>query len=194
MTKRASGRTSTAIPRGDTFAETSGRALSAEVRAVMTALTLARDPSPTPTTLRARILGSTARGGGFGLYADRIARLFDWTVAHAERELARLEERDAWGPGLMDGMALIPAPCGARFATGVASFGRFEPGVRFPRHSHAGGELTVVLAGALRDSSGTVVARGDELAVDADAAHEFVILDRGPCIAAAIAYRGIDLV
>jgi putative transcriptional regulator len=175
---------------------TLGEALTADdVRDVATALAIG---SPMPAThapgaLRGRLLASVGRPGRFGRYADRVARLFDWTLDDTARELERIARDDAWGPGLMPGMALIPVRCGPRYAGALASLARFQPGLRFPRHAHPGGEVTLVLDGALRDSSGAVVGRGDELCIADDLDHDFVVLARGECVAAAIAYRGIDL-
>ena len=169
---------------------------SHDVREVATALAVG---SPMPATLapggalRGRLLTSVARSGRFGRYADRVARLFDWTLDEAARELERIARDDAWGPGLMPGMALIPVRCGPRYQGALGSLARFQPGLCFPRHAHPGGEVTLVLDGAPRDSSGVIVGRGDELCIADDEDHDFVVLAWGECVAAAIAYRGIDL-
>ncbi len=144
-------------------------------------------------SLRTRVLTSVARPGRFGRYTDRVARLFDWTLDAAAHELARITDDGAWGPGLMPGMALIPVRCGPRYPGALGSLARFQPGLCFPRHAHPAGEVTLVLSGALRDSSGAIVARGDELCVSDDVDHDFVVLTDGECIAASIAYRGIDV-
>ena len=48
---------------------------------------------------------------------------------------------------------------------------KLSPGVRLPRHGHAGTELTVVLAGAFADASG-VYRRGEVQEVDAEVEHQ----------------------
>ena len=167
-----------------------------DVREVATALAVGSSTLATLApggALRGRLLASVARPGRFGRYADRVARLFDWTLDMAARELERIAHDDAWGPGLMAGMALIPVRCGPRYPGALGSLARLQPGLCFPRHAHPGGEVTLVLHGALRDSSGAVVGRGDELCIADDVDHDFVVLSRGECVAAAIAYRGIDL-
>lgn len=58
-------------------------------------------------------------------------------------------------------------------ASGDLRFIRLDPGARLPRHTHVGEELTLVLAGAFQDESGTH-AIGDFCDVEDDIAHAVV--------------------
>ena len=140
-----------------------------------------------------RVVASMHRPGRFGRFADRMARLFDCSIAAAEDLARRLEDEGSWGPGLLPGSQMIPVLAGPKYPRAIASFVKFVPGLHFPLHSHPDGEITFVLEGAFRDASGVRIARGDELALGDDVVHDFIVLDEGPCIAAAIAYDGIDL-
>jgi putative transcriptional regulator len=119
--------------------------------------------------------------------------LFDLPLDAARDFLARIERSEEWGPGPMDGVAILPVMTGARHADALATFTRFDPGVVFPLHAHIGGEVTLVVEGGFRDSSGAEIWRGDELYKPPGSEHDFVIVSEGVCIAAALAIRGIDL-
>ena len=161
--------------------------------AAMLALALALEPVAPSSRLNDRLRASLARRGRYGVFAVRVARLFDIELDAASETLRSLEDPAAWGPGLLDGVGLIPVVAGPRFAGAVATFSRFQPGVRFPHHAHVGDEVTIVLDGAYKDSRGRVVARGDEAYEPAGSDHDFVVLDLGECIAAAIVVGGIEL-
>lgn len=56
-----------------------------------------------------------------------------------------------------------------------------EPGITIPQHSHAGGELTLVLQGAYRDEIG-IFRRGDIADLDDSVTHQPVAERGPPCI------------
>ncbi len=143
---------------------------------------------------RDRLLSSFGRKGRFGIFADRIARIFDWPLAQAVAELAKLEGTPAWGPSPLPGAETIPLVAGARYAGAMALFARFQPGLGFPEHLHPAGEITFVLEGAFRDASGVLVGRGDELVLGNGSRHAFQVTLQAPCIAAVIAHGGIEIV
>ena len=145
-------------------------------------------------TQRERVLASFRRKGGLGIFADRIARLFDWSLAQAAAELAQLERAPAWAPSPLPGAETIPRIAGARYPGATVLFARFQPGLAFPEHVHPGGETTFVLEGAFRDVSGRVIARGDELVLGNGSRHSFQVTNDGPCIAAVIAHAGFEIV
>jgi hypothetical protein len=148
---------------------------------------------PDPTQ-RDRLLASFGGQGRFGIFADRIARIFDWPLERAVTELGRLEQAPAWAASALPGAETIPLLAGPRYERATALFARFQPGLGFPEHVHPAGEITFVLEGAFRDGSGVVVARGDELALGDGSRHAFEVMHEGPCIAAVIAHGGFEIV
>jgi hypothetical protein len=143
---------------------------------------------------RDRLISSFGRKGRFGIFADRVARMFDWPLAQAVAELAKLESAPAWAPSPLPCAETIPLVAGARYPGAMALFARFQPGLGFPEHVHPDGEITFVLEGAFRDASGVLVGRGDELVLGAGSRHAFQVTPQAPCIAAVIAHGGIEIV
>ncbi len=183
------------VPTSEIVREQAHAPEQARLRATIASLGMALEPAAPATNLRVRIVASMSVGGRYGVFADRIARLFDLSLDAARDYLARIERADEWGPGPMEGVAILPVMTGARYeaAAALATFTRFEPGVTFPLHAHVGGEVTLVVEGGFRDASGTEIWRGDELYKPPGSEHDFVVLTGGICIAAAVAIGGIDL-
>jgi putative transcriptional regulator len=145
-----------------------------------------------PARLRERVLASMRGPGRYGLFADRVARLFDLTLDAAQRRLALLEGGAVWSPGPVEGIDFWPLRAGAGCSGAIATFVRAAPGVAFPRHAHVAEEISFVLDGGLRDSTGLEVWRGEELYKPPRSEHSFVALGDAPCIAATVAFDGID--
>ncbi len=166
-----------------------------EIRATKEAVAalagLASVPQVPPSSLRDRIVFSSSRRGRYGLFADRIARLFDIAVEDAATLLARMETPDAWAPFLVAGVDMIPVEAGPRCKGAIATLVRFQPGVTFPEHVHRGVETMLVLEGGFREAAASGVApeeawRGDELYRADGSAHALVTLEGVPCIAASL--------
>jgi putative transcriptional regulator len=154
---------------------------------------LAVAPAAPSAPLRARVFSSLQAGGRYGVFADRVARLFDLTIDAARQHLQRLEESDPWMPGPAAGIEMRGVRPGPGCAGALATFLRLTPGVVFPRHAHVGEEVSVVLEGGLRDSTGRELSRGGELYKPAGSEHDLVALDGLPCITATIAFGGIEV-
>jgi quercetin dioxygenase-like cupin family protein len=149
--------------------------------------------SAAPAELRARLVGSMKRTGRYGVFADRIARLFDLPIETAVKLVAKLERPDIWNPWL-EGVEMFPVFPGPRFEGAQCGFGRLAAGARFPHHEHVGDEVTLVLDGGLRnDGDGIEVWRGEELFMPAGSEHGFVVLPGQECIAAVTAIGGVKL-
>jgi putative transcriptional regulator len=159
---------------------------------LLATLGLAVAPADTSAPLRARVLSAFRFGGRYGVFADRVARLFDLTIEVAHQHLRRLEEPDTWKPGPVSGIEMRPVRPGPRCAGAITTFLRLAPGVVFPRHSHVADEISLVLEGGLRDSTGREISRGGELYKPAGSEHDLVGLSGPPCIAATIAFGGIE--
>jgi hypothetical protein len=157
------------------------------------ALARALEPEAPKAELKARLVASVGRKGAYGIFADRVARLFDLPVDAAQALLEKLDEPAVWGPGFFDGMELIPVTAGKKYSGAIATFVKFRPGAHFPRHVHVGEEITLVMSGRLRDSTGIEIARGEELFEADGSEHEFFVPEGKDCIAAAIVHGYIDL-
>ena len=141
--------------------------------------------------LRGRLLGSLKRAGRYGVFADRIARLWDLPIDVATRLVAKLEEPDIWKPWF-EGIEMFLVKPGPRYEGASCGFGRLASGARFPHHEHVGEEITFVLDGGFRnEDDGTEIWRGEELYKPAGTAHDFVVVPGQDCIAAVMAMGGV---
>jgi len=153
--------------------------------------TTAREQAPS-RALRDRLSQSLSRQGRYGVFADRIARLFDLPLAKAEELVRRIEDPAAWKPGWVPGMLSINVRPGPAYPQAMGGFGKLTPGWTFPHHDHVGEETTVVLEGGFRDThDGAETWRGDELWKPPGTDHEFIVLPGVECIAAVIAVGGV---
>ena len=166
--------------------------IRAAKEAVLALAALSPEPSP-PSALRDRLTQSMTRKGRFGVFADRIARLYDLPVEKAAEVLQRLEDPDAWKAGFVPDMLVIPVRPGPSIPPGIAGFGKLTPGMTFPHHDHVGEETTIVLQGGFRDGESDLeIWRGDELWKPAGSDHEFLVLPGDPCIAAVLSIGGVS--
>ena len=148
-------------------------------------------PTVASIPLRERLLTSFGQRGRFGVFTDRLARLFDLPHREVAELLQRAEDPSAWQPWFTEGTDAIMLE-GARIQGALAGIGRLRPGLRFPHHEHVGDEVTVVLEGGFRDEAdGAEVWRGEELFKAAGTHHELVVLEGTSCIAAVLAVGGV---
>lgn len=154
------------------------------------AIGLATTAEAPPAGLRDRVLASRQRQGRYGIFADRIARLFDLPLADAEALMKRIEEPSAWTQFLIDGLELIPVVAGPKCAGAIATLVRIQPGATFPEHAHRGEETMLVLDGGFREPAdgGEEVWRGDEIFRDDGTEHALVALPGVPCVAAVLIF------
>src|SRR5262249_28745036 len=124
-------------------------------------------PSP---QVQAQLMASVG-AGRFERFADRIAKMFDLTLDRA-RELFGLTERASSWERPIPGVGLIHFDGGPACATADCGFIRISPGGTFPWHTHRGDELSVIVAGTLRDHEGKLYGPGDELFQPAGSQHE----------------------
>jgi hypothetical protein len=166
----------------------------AATKAALVALgTASVDPSMPPASVRDRLLASVGRPGKFGIYADKLGRLFDLSMEEAAKLVARLDARDdqaGWMPFLVEGLELMAVPAGPKCDGAIATLVRLQPGKSFPHHAHRGDETMFVLDGGLREETGALaeVWRGDEMFRADGSEHSFVALPGVPCIAAVVIF------
>lgn len=145
-------------------------------------------PATPPSGVRERLLASRQRQGKYGIFADRIARLFDMPLADAEALMTKIEKPEAWTPFLVEGLELIPVEAGPKCTGAIATLVRIQPGATFPEHAHVGDETMLVLDGGFNEPGGEEVWRGDEIARPNGSEHKLVGLPGVPCIAAVLIF------
>lgn len=150
-----------------------------------------RDARDARVPLRERLRSTLTRGGKYGVFVDRVARLFDISIEAAEKLLARVDDPSQLKYGLGEGIGLIMVRPGPKYPGAYGAIGRLKPGARFPHHEHAGSETTLVLEGGFLDASGEEVWRGDEMIKEAGSSHDFVVIEGGDCVACVIAHGGV---
>lgn len=140
--------------------------------------------------VKARLLASVG-GGPFEPFATRMSKLLDVTVDRA-RELLGLIERKASWENPVPGVHLIHFNGGPAYAAADCGFIRIDPGCTFPWHTHRGEEVSVLLLGTLRDSSGKVWQAGDEIVHSQGTEHDLAAGDDGAMYVAR-AMDGIEI-
>lgn len=154
------------------------------------------EPELAAGSLRERLMATAARKGRYGLFADRLARVFDLSMPDAEKLAARLEDPTAWQPFIVEGVEMIPIEAGPKCAGAIATMVRLQPGARFPHHVHHGEETMFVLDGGFVEageaSAKEEAWRGDEVVRTDDTSHELVALPGVPCVSAVIIYGHAD--
>lgn len=150
--------------------------------------------APPPSNVRERLLSSMARGGRYGVFADKVARIFDLEVTVAAELVKKLEDESAWMPFIVAGVEMIPVEAGPKCANAIATFVRIAPGAKFPEHAHRGTETMFVLDGGFREvaEGGAEIWRGDELYKDDGTEHELLALPGRPCVAVSLVVGHAD--
>lgn len=156
------------------------------------AMVLVEPVAPAPE-VKQRLMASVG-GGRFDSFAGRMAQMFDVTIGRAREILGLLERAASWEAQVVPGIHLVHFQGGARFADADCGFVRLAPGTLFPPHTHMGEEMSVVLAGSVRDlSTGLVLLPGDELVLAETTGHALQCEGDEACIYAARAMHGITV-
>jgi quercetin dioxygenase-like cupin family protein len=152
------------------------------------AIGLAAAPESPPSSVRDRLMATERRGGKYGRFSDRVARLFDIDAAAAEALLKRIESPDAWTDALLDGVHVIAVDAGPSRRQCTATLVKIEPGASFPFHRHHGEETMVMLDGGFHDpnAEGHEAWHADELIQSDGSGHELHAIGSSPCIAAVL--------
>jgi putative transcriptional regulator len=166
-------------------------ALAAELVALQAASDALVEPIAPAADVHARLMASTG-GGRFEKLSARMASLFDVTVERA-REILGLIERPASWEQPMPGLGLVHFDGGPAYEAADCGFVRLAPGTAFPHHSHQGEEVSLILAGTLRDHTGRTYGPGDEIVSPAGSEHDVMCDGDTDCIYAARAIHGISI-
>jgi len=141
--------------------------------------------------VKTRLMASVG-GGRFERFSARVAQVFDVTVDRA-RELLGLVDRAASWDSPVPGIGLVHFAGGPACATADCGFVRIEPGCTFPWHTHRGEELSIILAGTLRNYDGRLLQPGDELVQATGTQHELTVAGDEAVIFVARAIDGIEV-
>ncbi len=169
-------------------------ALAAELAAYRQATDALIDavvPVAPSAEVKARILTSIG-SGRFEKFSARVASLFDVTVDRA-RELLGFVERKASWENPVPGIGLVHFSGGPACATADCGFIRIAAGATFPWHKHRGEEVTLVLAGVLRERGGLVLHPGDEMVFAVGTQHDLTAEGDVDVIFVARAEGGIEV-
>jgi putative transcriptional regulator len=158
------------------------------------AASLIGEPNPVepPEEIRSQIIASSG-GGKFASHAARMGAIFDVSLERAHEILGLIERKRSWEP-LMPGIYLAHFDGGPAAAHADCGFIRFPPGCVFPHHRHRGRELTLVLAGSLRDRmNDRLLVPGDEVEHPKDTEHELVCEGTVDLVVATRVFDGIEI-
>jgi len=162
------------------------RAEMARLSRGMEALAALVVPGEPPPGVLTRVVAEMEGPGRFARFAEKIAAFYDLTREKALALLKSLSDPEAWIPGPVEGIELLPVETGPAKAGMMAAFVRVPPGMRFPRHTHNGYEWNLVLEGGFREDSGHEVWPGELLEKESGTTHDFVAIEGPACIAAAL--------
>jgi putative transcriptional regulator len=166
-------------------------ALAAELAAYADAAALIAAPVAPSPDVKTRLLASVG-GGRLERFSARFAQLFDVTVDKA-REMLGLVDRPASWENPVPGIGLVHFSGGPLCAAADCGFIRIAPGCTFPWHTHRGEEVSIILAGTLRDNSGRLLRPGDELVQAEGSQHDVTNIGDEDAIFAARAFNGIEV-
>jgi hypothetical protein len=150
-------------------------ALAAELAALhdAAAVIAAAAPRVTPSAhVKARLLASVG-GGRFERLAQQFGAVFDVALDRARELLGWIEDPSKWKPSGLAGINAIHFAAGPACAGADTGLLELAPGAQFPWHEHVGDEVTLVLAGAIRDHDGKVYGPGDELVKPGKTQHDY---------------------
>jgi quercetin dioxygenase-like cupin family protein len=153
---------------------------------------LASLPAQSPdASARARFLLSLKQAQRFPEFTARIAELAELAEQTVSSLLLAVDTREAWEPGPVPNVALLHFQGGPSRRDAITGFVRVDKGTAFPMHQHVGTEIVVILQGALRDSDGTVHARGEEIELGPGTSHEFSVVGETPLIYLVVVEKGV---
>lgn len=149
------------------------RAELAQVRAALDGLDEAWPEVEPSSEGRDRLLAALDTGADrFGPFIARLAERMSLTVEAMRRHLdMALDPNTTWTETGVPGVRFVHFEAGPPLAGADTGFVRFDAGAMFPPHRHHGRELTFILEGTLRFSTGEVLQPGDEVVMAADTRH-----------------------
>ncbi|HTQ06507.1 MAG TPA: cupin domain-containing protein [Polyangiaceae bacterium] len=147
---------------------------------------LGADAALLPTGAARLMAAVSALPTRYAPFYDKLGELWDLDEAGVVRELTRAAEPTAWRRRGLPGVRSLAVAAGPRLAGARARLTRFEPGLVFPRHRHAGREATLVLEGSYCDESGRRTSAGDRRDMLPGTTHSVRVDSAEPCILASV--------
>ncbi len=141
--------------------------------------------------VKARLMASVG-AGRYERHARRMGSLFDVSAERAHQLLGLIERPASW-QAQMPGIELIHFAGGPAYAEADCGFIRIAPGTTFPWHTHKGEEVSLIIAGILRDHTGKLLRPGDELVQVQASEHSITPAGDEEVIFAARAMNGIEV-
>jgi hypothetical protein len=155
------------------------------------AAALALPAVPPPPSVRDRLLASVASASRFADLVAPMARLYGLDERAAAAVLDRVDEDQAWNPGLIPGTRCIALRPGAGTGAVVGFLLRVPAGFDFPVHEHVGGpEHGLVLQGSCVDGDGMIYRRGESFVNDGGSVHGFSVPSDEPDFIVALRLDG----
>jgi len=133
------------------------------------------EPSP---SVRDRLMNSvdaTVAPSRWERFAARVAEMYDVTLDKARMFLSWIDDPSKWEDSDWPSVRVVHLPVGGQWAGADCGLVRMPPGHHFPFHVHLGDELTLVLSGRVKDSTGAEYGPGDEQVLTEDDEHDFVV-------------------
>jgi quercetin dioxygenase-like cupin family protein len=147
------------------------------------ALSETLDPVTPSASARSRLLTAIEGPLRYLPFTGELANHFALSREEARALLARLDDADAWTPGVQPVMGSLhfrPGPSATPLRAGIV---RMNEGSGFPLHRHRDREVTLVLEGRLVDDQGIQYGPGEALEMPEGSQHTVHVLE-GPAVLA----------
>lgn len=156
-----------------------------------TALALIAPITPS-SEVHARLLSSIG-AGAYEQYVAAMSRLYDVSPDRSRELLGLIDRKASWETAL-PGVHLIHFDGGPAYTAADCGYVKLDPGTAFPPHKHLGEEVSLILAGRVRDrTTGRTYGPGDEITEVGDDDHDVTCDGNEACIYAARAMNGISI-
>jgi putative transcriptional regulator len=141
-----------------------------------TVLAASLEPLAPPPGARDRLLAAVAAVQPYRAVLPGLAAVFDLTSRALHELVARMNDPDAWMPGVGGVIAFLDFQGGPRLGPAHCGVARMKNGSHVPRHLHVGREINFVLQGGLIDDAGTTYLPGQVLDAPAGSTHALRII------------------
>jgi mannose-6-phosphate isomerase-like protein (cupin superfamily) len=152
---------------------------------------LSSDAGPMSPTGRARLLEALEGTHRFDDLEEQVAELLDVDVPAVSRMLLDVDRVGVWEGGPNPSCTIFHVDGGPAVRDAVTGFVKILPGGGFPPHEHLGDEIVLVLQGAFRDITGTVVGAGQTARMPSGSSHSFEVEGDLPLVYLAVVQRGV---
>ena len=138
-------------------------------------LSVALDPVPPPRHCRERWLAELSGTARYLPFQRGLREHFDLTEPVANELLARIQQADAWTPGVVPIVGFLHFQPGPQLGRAHCGFVRMKRGMHVPAHRHTDRELTYVLEGLLLDEDGNRYGPGEVIEMPVNSVHALYV-------------------